>query len=75
LIAEVHLYPKEAWKQGQNPIKEIKYTFPVSPEVLEELGDNLPTVETCVLLSRRDINTVRIEVKQEDKVNIKLTYS
>jgi len=34
-------------------------------------------VETCVLLSRRDINTVKItmEVKQEDKVNKKPTYS
>lgn len=34
-------------------------------------------VETCVLLSRRDINTVKItmEVKREDKVNTKPTYS
>jgi len=36
-----------------------------------------PHVETCVLLSRRDINTVKItmEVKREDKVNKKPTYS
>lgn len=34
-------------------------------------------VETCVLLSRRDINTVKItmEVKHEDKVNKKPTYN
>ena len=34
-------------------------------------------VETCVLLSRRDINTIKIkmEVKPEDKVNQKPTYS
>jgi len=34
-------------------------------------------VETCVLLSRRDINSVKItmEVKREDKVNKKPTYS
>lgn len=52
LIAEVHLYPKETWKEGQNPIQEIKYTFPVSPEVLDELRGNMLSVETIVLLSK-----------------------
>jgi len=53
LIAEVHLHPKETWKEGKNPIKEIKYTFPVSQEVIAELGDTLSTVETIVLLQRQ----------------------
>lgn len=29
LISEIHLRPKEEWKKGSNPIKEIIYTFPV----------------------------------------------
>ena len=54
LIAEIHLYSKETWKQGQNPIREINYTFSVTPQILEELRDNLPTVETVVLLEWKD---------------------
>lgn len=40
-------------------------------------GEIAMHVETCVLLSRRDINTVKItmEVKHEDKVNKKPTYN
>ena len=32
LISEVHLYPKATWVKGKNPVKEIKYAFPVSDE-------------------------------------------
>lgn len=53
LIAEVYLYPKETWQEGQNPIREIKYTFPVSPEVLEELRGNVLSVESVALLTRK----------------------
>ena len=27
MILEIHLYPKETWKDGGNSIKVIKYTF------------------------------------------------
>lgn len=48
----------------------------VRGQVVDQFGMTCH-VETCVLLSRRDINTVKItmEVKQEDKVNVKPTYS
>ena len=38
LISEVRLYPKETWEKGKSPVKEIRYAFPVSDEVLEKLG-------------------------------------
>ena len=52
LISEVHLHPKETWAEGKNPIKEIKYAFPVSDEVMKSLRENVSSVETCVLLSK-----------------------
>ena len=32
LISEIHLHPKAMWQDGQNPVKNIKYTFAVSPD-------------------------------------------
>ena len=32
LIAEIQLHPKDLWREGQSPIKMIKYTFPISRE-------------------------------------------
>lgn len=29
LISEIQLHPKETWREGKNPIKSIKYTFPI----------------------------------------------
>lgn len=29
LISEIQLHPKETWKESKNPVKSIKYTFPV----------------------------------------------
>ena len=52
LVSEVHLYPKETWDESKNPIKDIKYTFPVSKEVMESLGENVASVECVVLMSR-----------------------
>lgn len=52
MIAEVHLHPKETWEEGKNPIKEIKYAFPVSKEVMDALRENVASVETVVLMSR-----------------------
>ena len=52
MIAEVHLHPKETWEEGKNPIKEIKYAFPVSKEVMDALRENVASVETVVLLSQ-----------------------
>ena len=52
MIAEVHLHPKDTWQEGKNPIKEIKYAFPVSQEVMEALRENVASVETVVLLSK-----------------------
>lgn len=53
LISEVHLHPKETWEEDKNPIKEIKYTFPVGGYVLEELRENLLGVETVTLLVKK----------------------
>ncbi len=52
MIAEVHLHPKNTWQEGKNPIKEIKYAFPVSQEVMEALRENVASVETVCLLSK-----------------------
>lgn len=52
LISEIYLHPKETWKEDKNPIKEIKYIFPVSREVMDKLRDNLATVECVTLLQR-----------------------
>lgn len=52
LISEVRLYPKETWEKGKNPVKEIRYAFPVNDEVLGEIGEKVSTVETVVLLSK-----------------------
>lgn len=37
LIAEIQLHPKETWKENQNPVSSIKYTFPVDVEALDGL--------------------------------------
>lgn len=52
MIAEIHLHPKETWEEGKNPIKKIKYAFPVSKEVMEALRKNVASVETVCLLSK-----------------------
>lgn len=52
LISEVQLHPKETWKEDKNPIKAIKYTFPVGGHVLEDLRENASYVETVVLMSK-----------------------
>jgi len=64
LIKEVHLHPKETWEAGKNPIKEIKYAFPVEPEVFEALRENVLSVETVVLLSKQ-VPQTHINVKIE----------
>ena len=50
---------------------EVKQVQPV------DMFPRTAHVETCVLLSRRDINTIKVkmEVKPEDKINMKPTYS
>ena len=53
MIAEVHLHPKETWEAEKNPIKEIKYAFPVSKEVMDALRENVASVETVCLLSKK----------------------
>lgn len=52
LVSEVRLYPKETWDESKNPIRDIKYTFPVSKEVMVSLGENVASVECVVLMSR-----------------------
>lgn len=54
MISEVHLHPKETWRDGGNPIKEIKYTFLASNDAVETLRENSPFVESVVLLSRAE---------------------
>lgn len=50
LVSEVHLYPKETWDESKNPIKDIKYTFPVSQEVMGALRENLASVEVIIMM-------------------------
>ena len=39
LISEIQLHPKETWQEGQNPVKKITYTFPLTTTgVVENLG-------------------------------------
>lgn len=52
LIAEINLYSKETWEENKNPIRKIKYTFPISDEVIAALSENETSVETVVLMSR-----------------------
>lgn len=54
LVSEVRLYPKETWDESKNPIKDIKYTFSAGKEVLESLRENMSSVETVVLIQRKD---------------------
>lgn len=54
MIVEVRLHSKETWQEGKNPIKEIKYAFPVSQEVMEALRKIVASVEVAVLLCRAD---------------------
>ena len=64
MILEVQLHPKETWEEGKNPIKEIKYAFPVSDEVMDALRENVASVETCVLLSQlKSTKHIDVEVK------------
>ena len=74
LVSEVHLYPKETWDESKNPIKDIKYTFPVSKEVMESLGENVASVETVVLLSNRKAKPdthVKLSLSMDDYYRIK----
>lgn len=64
MISEVHLHPKETWEEEKNPVKYIKYAFPVSTEVMEAMRGNLTSVETVVLLSKLK-SAKSIEVKIE----------
>lgn len=42
LVSEVQLHPKETWKEGQNPVKRITFTFPITSTVVSELsGDEM----------------------------------
>ena len=82
MIAEVHLHPKETWEEGKNPIKEIKYAFPVSKEVMKALRENVASVETVVLLSKGakdpvDLCSVRTEVERRmvDSRKVKVDFS
>ena len=63
LLAEVHLHPKKTWEEGKNPIKEIKYAFPVSKEVMDALRENVASVKTVVLLSQ-------LKQKPDDYINV-----
>lgn len=46
LIAEIHLRPKEEWKQGSNPLKEIVYNFPLENNPIEIFRGNTTSVHT-----------------------------
>ena len=67
MIAEVHLHLKETWEEGKNPIKEIKYAFPVSKEVMDALRENVASVETVVLLSQ-------LKQKPDDYINVTIEF-
>ncbi len=46
LIAEIHLRPKEEWKRGNNPVKEIVFNFPIENSPVEIFRDNTISVQT-----------------------------
>lgn len=67
MIAEVHLHPKETWQESKNPIKEIKYAFPVSHEVMEALRENVASVESICLLSKLKTNKhIDVELEMDE---------
>ena len=67
LISEVRLHPKEIWAEGKNPIKEIKYAFPISDEVVKSLRENVTSLETVVLLSTQKAKRyVDIEITTDE---------
>lgn len=41
LISEVHLHPKDTWKEGKNPVKKIIYAFPMGMENPETFCEDL----------------------------------
>ena len=48
LIAEIHLRPKEEWKQGCNPLKEIVYNFPLENDPIEIFRGNTTSVHAVI---------------------------
>mgnify|MGYP000151175215 CR=1 FL=1 len=79
MIAEVHLHPKGTWQEGKNPIKEIRYAFPVSQEVMEALRENVALVETVVKLSlKKDTPKIEVTMEPDEESNYtpeeKITY-
>lgn len=46
LISEIHMRPKEEWKQGSNPIKEIVYNFPLENTPIKVFRGNTTSVHT-----------------------------
>ena len=67
-----YLHPKETWDESRNPVKEIKYTFPISREAVASLGENQASVETvCLLSNRKPDAKVRGDVDLEDYYRIK----
>lgn len=79
MISEIHLHPKETWKDGGNPIKEIKYTFLASNDAMEALRENSPSVETVVLLSQqKPDDTIEIDLDLDEldatSAELKATY-
>ena len=77
MIKEIKLYTPEEQKKNKHVVDRVIFKFPIAKRDVEHILHNKERhVETCVLLSRRDINTVKItmEVKQADKVNKKPTY-
>ena len=55
MISDVHLYTIEEREQMTNVtyVKDIQYSFPVTDKVLNSMRDNLTTVESVVLMSKR----------------------
>ena len=71
MITEVHLHPKDTWQEGKNPIKEIKYAFPVSQEVMEALRENVASVETVCLLSNRKADShIKLSLDMDEYYDI-----
>ena len=60
MIAEVHLHPKETWEEGKNPIKEIKYAFPVSKEVMDALRENVASDRKSTRLNSSHVSESRM---------------
>ena len=63
LISEVELFPREEQKTQKRFVKAIAYKFPIEQKVLTQFDECGASVETVVLLSKREIDSKKVRVE------------